>query len=477
MATTVLADRYELGQKLGSGGMATVYEAHDGLLDRAVAVKLLRSDTLSEPTARQRFAAEARAAASLTHPHAVAVYDVSSGDEQPFIVMELVRGRTLEDVLNDDRRLTDDQVIAVGSQVLTALHAAHRRGLVHRDVKPANILLPGGIVPSRPEELPGVKLADFGIAKAATDATVGLTIAGQVIGTPKYLSPEQVKGERATPQSDLYATAVVLYEMFAGRPPFDRETALALALAHREDEPPPLGELRPDLNPNIVALVHRTLSKNPADRPADANEMREALIMAATAPPGTEVLGAAGAGTWVGAAAASTEVIPPGGPVGPTEPLTPAPPTAPPPRRRALWLALLVVLAVLGVAAALWLANRAAPGTEQPTGEQTAPPAQQEQERSEAPQGGANDQPDNNQGQQDTDTGTDTQGQSGTDPDTGQGQGQGQSSEPAGQDDEGQGGGQQDDPQDEDPPEDDPGTGEEEPPPPDDEEPVEEPSA
>jgi serine/threonine-protein kinase len=129
----VLAGRYELGQKLGSGGMATVYEAHDKLLDRSVAVKLLRSDALSEHTARQRFSAEARAAASLTHPHAVAVYDVNSGDEQPFIVMELVRGRTLEDVLNDTGRLDDSQAIAVGSQVLAALHAAHRRGLVHRD--------------------------------------------------------------------------------------------------------------------------------------------------------------------------------------------------------------------------------------------------------------------------------------------------------------------------------------------------------
>jgi serine/threonine-protein kinase len=463
----VLAGRYELKQKLGSGGMATVYEAHDGLLDRAVAVKLLRSDTLSEPTARQRFAAEARAAASLTHPHAVAVYDVSSGNEQPFIVMELVRGRTLEDVLKDGRRLTDDQVIAVGSQVLTALHAAHRRGLVHRDVKPANILLPGGIVPSRPEELPGAKLADFGIAKAATDATVGLTVAGQVIGTPKYLSPEQVKGERATPQSDLYATAVVLYEMFAGRPPFDRDTALALALAHREDEPPPLGDLRPDLNPNIVALVHRTLAKNPADRPADANVMREALIAAALAPPGTQILGAA---------AASTEVIPPRGPVGPTEPLGPAPftPSPEPPRRRALWLVLLVALGVLGVAAALWLANRATDNEQPIDDQQLAPPAQQEQEQTGAAQGGANDEPANDQGQQDTDT---NQGQSGTDTD--QGQGGGQSSEPAGdQGNEGQGGdGQQEDPQEDDQPVDeDPGAGEEEPLPPEDEDPVEQPS-
>jgi eukaryotic-like serine/threonine-protein kinase len=369
VATTVLAGRYELGPKLGSGGMATVYEAHDELLDRAVAVKLLRSEALSEHTARQRFAAEARAAASLTHPHAVAVYDVSSGDEQPFIVMELVRGRTLEDVL-DEGRLDVAQAVAVGSQILTALHAAHRRGIVHRDVKPANILLPDGVVPTRPEQLPGVKLADFGIAKAVTDATVGLTTVGQVIGTPKYLSPEQVKGERATPKSDLYATGVVLYEMLAGQPPFDRDSALSLALAHREDEPPPLRDLRPDLNPAVVALVHRALAKDPADRPADADEMREALIAAAVgAPHGTQVLHGG---------AASTQVVPPGGPIGPTEPVAPAAtaPVAPPPRRG--WWMVVLALVVLGVLAALWLRD-VATNTDEPVDdrqEQTPSPEQ-----------------------------------------------------------------------------------------------------
>jgi serine/threonine-protein kinase len=366
----VLAGRYELGQKLGSGGMATVYEANDQLLDRAVAVKLLRSDALSAHTARQRFAAEARAAASLTHPHAVAVYDVSSTDEQPFIVMELVRGPTLEDVLNEKGRLDETQAIAVGSQILAALHAAHRRGLVHRDVKPANILLPDGVVPTRPDELPGVKLADFGIAKAVSDATVGLTMVGQVIGTPKYLSPEQVKGERATPQSDLYATGVVLYEMLAGRPPFERDSALGLALAHREDEPRPLDDLLSDLNPALVALVHRALSKNPADRPSDANEMREALIATVDAPPGTMLLEGAAAGT---------EVVPPAGPLGPTEPVGPPPTTAtpPPPPRRTWWPAVLTLLVVLGVLAALWLARTAGTtddGT--PGDDQTAAPEQ-----------------------------------------------------------------------------------------------------
>ena len=340
----MLAGRYTLRHQLGRGGMATVYEAHDDLLDRAVAVKLLRVD--GEAVARQRFVAEARAAASLTHPHAVGVYDVNTDADRPFIVMELVRGDTLEDVLEREGSMDPTNVVAVGSQVLDALHAAHRRGLVHRDVKPANILLPDGVVPSKPEELPGVKLADFGIAKAMRDATIGLTMAGQVIGTPKYLSPEQVKGERATPQSDLYATAVVLYEMLAGRPPFEHDTAVGLALAHREEDPPPLDELRPGLSPSLVALVHQGLLKDPAQRPADAVEMREALLRGGTAASGTQLLASP---------EASTQVVRPAEPS--STPMGPMPPPGPvhPPRRRGRLLWWIALLAALGVAAVVFL--------------------------------------------------------------------------------------------------------------------------
>jgi serine/threonine protein kinase len=363
----VLAGRYELREELGRGGMATVYEAHDGLLDRAVAVKVLRVD--DEATARQRFAAEARNAASLTHPHAVAVYDVNTASDQPFIVMELVRGDTLEDVLEREGRLDTEHVVAVGGQVLAALHTAHRRGLVHRDVKPANILLPDGVVPARPDQLPGVKLADFGIAKAMHDATVGLTMVGQVIGTPKYLSPEQVKGERATPRSDIYATGVVLYEMLAGRPPFEHDSAVGLALAHREDDPPPLAEQRPDLDPNLVALVHQALSKDPEERPADANEMRTALLRSAPSPAGTQLLPEPDAHTQaVGVAGA-----PP--PQAPTRP-TPAPLAPPPRRRRSLqWLWALIISALLTVAVLLAVERftEVPAPTDEPTAQEQAP--------------------------------------------------------------------------------------------------------
>ena len=369
----MLGGRYELRDRLGSGGMATVYEAHDDLLGRAVAIKLLRSEGLTEPTARERFAAEARSAASLTHPHAVAVYDVGTGDEQPFIVMELVRGGTLEDVI-EEGPMDVAPAVAVGSQVLAALHAAHRRGIVHRDVKPANILVPEGIVPTKPEQLPGIKLGDFGIAKATADATVGLTQVGQVIGTPKYLSPEQVKGERATPQSDLYATAVVLYEMLAGHPPFQQDTALALALAHREDEPPPLNGLRRDLDPNLAALVHQALAKDPADRPRDANEMREALLRGARASPGTQLL----------APPASTQVVvPTSEPLDASQAVAPRPPAAG--GRLGRWLIVVALLGLIGLLATQWLANRSqqgAPATQ--TQEQTTPGDQQQ----DAPAGG-----------------------------------------------------------------------------------------
>jgi serine/threonine protein kinase len=360
----VLAGRYELRQELGRGGMATVYEAHDDLLDRAVAVKVLRVD--DDAIARQRFAAEARNAASLTDPHAVAVYDVNTTSEQPFIVMELVRGDTLEDVLDRDGRLDTEQVIAVGSQVLAALHTAHRRGLVHRDVKPANILLPNGVVPARPDELPGVKLADFGIAKAVHDATVGLTMVGQVIGTPKYLSPEQVKGERATPRSDIYATAVVLYEMLAGRPPFEHDSAVGLALAHREDDPPPLAEQRPDLDPNLVALVHQALSKDPEERPADANDMRTALLRGVPSPTGTQLLPGPDA---------STQAV---GVAGASPPRTPTQPTpAPPPRRRPslqwLWALIVGALVTVVVLLAVQRFTEAPAPTDEPTMQEQAP--------------------------------------------------------------------------------------------------------
>ena len=274
--TQVLADRYELGALLGTGGMARVYEAHDRLLDRRIAVKLLRDD-IAEGQGRQSVLSEARAAGSFSHPHAVAVYDIGRDVDRPFIVMELVEGCSLAELLVRRGQLTAERAVAVAGQTLSALEAAHQRGLVHRDIKPANILLPGCRVPETMDAEGGVKLADFGIAKGIREAAGDLTLAGKVIGTPTYLSPEQVGGHGATPRSDLYSVGVVLYEMLAGHPPFSSETPVGMALAHQQQEPARLTKYRRDLPAGLVELVHRALRKDPYDRYPSAADMRESL--------------------------------------------------------------------------------------------------------------------------------------------------------------------------------------------------------
>jgi len=264
---TVLDERYELGHSIGGGGMAEVVEAYDRKLDRRVAVKLLRSGT-GDPRARERFAREAQMAAGFTHPNVVTVHDVGETSGQPYLVMELIDGRTLAEVLAEQGPLPVETALAAADALLAALGAAHERGLVHRDVKPANVLI------GRDGR---VKLADFGIATAIQGASAGLTATGQVIGTPTYLSPEQVDGREATPRTDLYALGVVLYEMLAGVPPFRADHAVAVALAHRDDPVPPLEAHREDLPAGLASVVGRALEKDPADRFADAGEMRTAL--------------------------------------------------------------------------------------------------------------------------------------------------------------------------------------------------------
>ena len=265
--TRVVDGRYELRDRLGAGGMGEVWRGFDTRLGRDVAVKLLNVD-VPDPTRRQRFEREARAAASFSHPNAVTVYDFGEEGARPYLVMELVEGRTLADVIAEQAPLDPEEAVAVARQVLSALAAAHRHGLVHRDVKPGNVLMaPDG----------RVKLADFGIATTVGGAAGALTATGELLGTPTYLSPEQVGGEPATPRSDLYATGVVLYEMLAGSPPFTGETPMAVALAHQQSPVPSLAERRPDVDPVLAAAVERALAKDPAQRYADADAMSAAL--------------------------------------------------------------------------------------------------------------------------------------------------------------------------------------------------------
>ena len=309
----VLIDRYRLVRPLASGGMATVWEGHDEILARDVAVKAPHPHLAADPVFSQRFRREAVAAARLSHPNIVATYDTGTDGAVPFIVMELVRGRTLKQALAEGGAQPIDVAVGIAIQVADALDAAHRAGLIHRDVKPANILLlenrptgpsgrasgdygPSGRAsgdggPSGPRlteqrmpvGMPTVKVADFGVARLyglvadGTDDTDDLTGTGTVVGTARYLAPEQVEGGPLDARTDVYALGVVLYEQLCGQPPFQRPTDLATAMAHVHDSPVPPGRLRPGLPSELEAIVLACLAKSPGGRPPSAGDLGSAL--------------------------------------------------------------------------------------------------------------------------------------------------------------------------------------------------------
>lgn len=260
-----LAERYELGELLGRGGMSEVRAGRDLRLGRDVAVKLLTSAGAEGAHLRERFEAEARAVASLSHPNVVLVFDSGEHEGVPFLVMERLPGRTLADELASGP-LASDRAVRVATDVLAALDAAHAAGIVHRDIKPSNVLLcPDG----------GVKVSDFGIAKTASAMT--LTDDGTLLGTPGYLAPERLTGEAATPRSDLYSVGVLLYEALSGRQPFEGDSPAGLLRAIAEGRPVPLLEQRPDLPPLLGRAVERAMEKEPSNRFASAAEMAAAL--------------------------------------------------------------------------------------------------------------------------------------------------------------------------------------------------------
>ena len=269
----VIANRYQLGRLLGAGGMARVVAARDLRLDRSVAIKLVPVAGIDR-AGRERFVREAWSAAGFAHPDAVAVYDAGESDGYLFLVMELVDGSSLAERLAERGRLDVDEALRITRRVLAALGAAHEAGIVHRDVKPGNVLLGAA---------GEVKLADFGIAKRLGDITADVTSSGQFVGTPKYLAPEQVVGERSTPATDVYAVGVVLYEMLAGRPPYDAGNSMATAIAHRDAPIPDLHRARPEVPAHVVAVVRRAMAKRPAERFGSAAEMAAALAQ----PPAT----------------------------------------------------------------------------------------------------------------------------------------------------------------------------------------------
>ncbi|HVM21399.1 MAG TPA: protein kinase, partial [Egibacteraceae bacterium] len=264
----VLGGRYELSERIASGGMASVWRAHDEVLARTVAVKLLHDHLAADEDFRERFRREAIAAAKLTHPNVVSLYDTGSDGDRVYLVMEFVDGATLREVINDLKRLECGQAAAIGERVARALDYAHDRGLVHRDIKPANILI---------GDDGAVKVADFGIAKA-DEHDGDLTKTGMVLGTAAYVAPEQITGQGPIDgRADQYALGCMLYEALTGRQPFKGDTAVATAAQRLESSPAPLRSFRPDIPRGLDAIVMRAMARDPEDRFVSAGAMADAL--------------------------------------------------------------------------------------------------------------------------------------------------------------------------------------------------------
>jgi serine/threonine-protein kinase len=267
MATRIYSGRYEIVEHLARGGMAEVYVAHDRLLDRRVALKVLFPEFASDRSFVERFRREARSAAALNHPNVVSVYDTGDEDGSYFIVMEYVEGRTLRDIIRSEGPLLPQRAADIGADIAAALAFAHRNGVIHRDVKPGNVLIDRG---------GHVKVTDFGIARAG-DMQENLTQTGAVMGTATYFSPEQAQGAAIDPRSDVYSLGVVLYEMVTGRPPFSGDSPVAIAYQHVRETAPAASTVNPDVPPDLEACIRKALAKNPANRYQSAEELRADL--------------------------------------------------------------------------------------------------------------------------------------------------------------------------------------------------------
>ena len=287
----VLGDRYAVEEKIAAGGMGAVYAATDRRLHRRVAVKLLKEELAGDERFVTRFEREARAAAALSHPNVAGVFDYGDDAGTPFIVMELVPGRDLARLLREEGPLAPERARSIGAQLCAALAHAHSAGLVHRDVKPANVIV---------DDADRVKVTDFGIARAAGDSS--LTVTGSVLGSAQYMSPEQASGADVTPAADVYAAGIVLFEMLTNAVPFTGDSPVSVALRHVSDAVPPPSSLNPDVPESLDAIVARATQKDPADRFPGAAAMGASLEGAAETAPlvtssaaETQVVGPAGA--------------------------------------------------------------------------------------------------------------------------------------------------------------------------------------
>src|SRR3954454_14681712 len=262
---TIVDGRYRVVGRIGSGGMADVYQADDTHLGREVALKVLHRRFSQDEEFVERFRREASAAAGLQHPNVVGVYDRGSHDDTWYIAMERLRGRTLKQLIVDDAPLDQRRAIDLCSQVLVAAGFAHRRGVVHRDFKPHNVIV---------GDDDSVKVTDFGIARAGASE---MTETGSIMGTAQYLSPEQAQGQRVDARSDLYSIGIILFELLTGRVPFVGESAVSIALKHVSEPAPDVASFRPDIHPELDAIVARALVKDPAGRFQSAEEFVLAL--------------------------------------------------------------------------------------------------------------------------------------------------------------------------------------------------------
>lgn len=268
MMHTILNSRYELGGMIGTGGMADVYVAEDLRLHRKVAVKILRSDLARDPAFVARFKKEALAAGGLNNQGIVAVFDSGEDGAHSYIVMELVKGHTLRQVLLTRKEISQNEAVGIITEILEALKYSHEQGIIHRDIKPGNIMI---------TDSGKVKVMDFGIARALDDIGATMTNTWSVVGTAQYLSPEQATGEHADARSDIYSLGCLMYELLAGRPPFIGDTPVSIAFQHVSAPLPSPSDINPDIDSNLETIVKVALQKDPKDRYQDAGAMLEDL--------------------------------------------------------------------------------------------------------------------------------------------------------------------------------------------------------
>jgi serine/threonine-protein kinase len=351
LINTLFDGRYRILRKLGAGGMANVYLAEDEDLGRRVAIKILNDRYADDESFTERFRREAKSAAALSHPNIVSIYDRGEAEGRAYIAMEVVEGESLKELIVAKGALPLAQAVDYAKQILSAVRFAHRHGIIHRDIKPHNILLDGE---------GRLKVTDFGIARAGPSQ---MTEVGSIMGTAQYLSPEQARGAPVTAASDLYSVGVVLYEMLTDKTPFTGETPIEIAMKHLNETPSPPSELRPEIPPELDQIVLRALAKDPHERYETADEFSADLDRLEAGLPVAPETSAAATAVLAGTAAtqilspdAGTRVLPPPGP--PTAPRRPPgyPPDygyhGPPPRKRRRWAPWLIALALIAAAVA-----------------------------------------------------------------------------------------------------------------------------